>query len=88
MLQDAQCQDADLVEAVQDTGDQQDMSILNGADVDEDQVGALADRGRGRVRHAARRRRIKLEQHLLLQCFLEVKLAFIEGLIHLHTKGH
>ena len=74
---------AHLIEAIQDTGDQQYMPILDGADVNKHQVGALGDRCTGRVGQTARGGGIELEQDLLLQSLLEVEFAFIKCLVHL-----
>lgn len=77
-----------LVQAVQGAWDQQHMAVLDGAHIDEYEVGRAGHRGHGQEGGAlgGHVRGLKLEEHLLLQRLGEVEFGGIEWLHNL--QGH
>lgn len=75
----------ELRQAAHDARHQQHMSVLNWTDIYEDQVGAaIGWRSRNKLQFAiAWQARLILEQHFLLERFLEVELLGIPRLAHL-----
>mmetsp|Transcript_3509 Transcript_3509/g.5960 ORF Transcript_3509/g.5960 Transcript_3509/m.5960 type:complete len:258 (-) Transcript_3509:1171-1944(-) len=71
-----------LRQVVQHSRDQQHVPVLDRADVDHHQVGAVVEH-LGVAQVGARvRGRVELEQRLLLRCLGEVELGGVEGLLH------